>query len=286
MNKADTGSGREHAVDDGSTSEIGRGHLRDARDRSFAMYRYASSPQCRQWLRVFWIPVWNVPSGEVREQRVLTYPVCLLSITDSYARLLGPRTSAARMPLAGAGWAFGVMLRPSAGRPLLQADICTLTDRSADLAGVDLLADLVPAVRVIMASDPSGAEAHSAARQLVEERLPALGSPSGDAALADAVVARVEEDPGIATVAALSAAFNLHERTLQRICSRFLGVSPRWVIRQRRLQDAAAQLGSGGSLSELAARLGYADQAHFSRDFRAATGWTPGTFAAMARNPR
>ncbi|MCC3300276.1 helix-turn-helix domain-containing protein [Arthrobacter sp. zg-Y895] len=273
-------------MDDGSTREIGRGHLRDAHDRSFAMYRYPPSPGCRQWLRVFWIPVWHVPPGEVREQRILTYPVCLLSITASYARLLGPRTTAARMPLSGAGWAFGVMLRPSAGRPLLQADIGSLTDKHADLAGVRLLADLVPAVRGIMETDPTSAGAHAAGRQLLEDRLPALGNPSGEAALADALVARVEEDPRITTVAALRAAFDLHERTLQRICTRFLGVSPRWMIRQRRLQEAGAQLRSGGSLSELAAGLGYADQAHFSRDFRAATGWTPGAFAALARDSR
>lgn len=286
MNKTDTGSGRGHVLDDGSTGVIGRGHLRDARDQSFAMYRYPPSPQCRRWLRVFWIPVWDVPPGEVREQRILTYPVCLLSITASYARLIGPSTTAARMPLTGAGWAFGVMLRPSAGRRLLQADICSLTGKHADLAEVPLLADLVPVIRAIMESDPSSAEAHTAARQLLEERLPALGNPSGDAALADRIVALVEADPRITTVTALSAAFDLHERTLQRICSRFLGVSPRWIIRQRRLQEAAAQLSSGGSLSDLAARLGYADQAHFSRDFRAATGWTPGAFAALARDSR
>ena len=37
------------------------------------------------------------------------------------------------------------------------------------------------------------------------------------------------------------------------------------------------------SQSELAALLGYADQAHFTRDFSRVTGTTPGRFAAAHR---
>lgn len=269
--------------DAGTPSEITRGHLQDPRDRSVTMYRYLPSPSCRSWLRVFWIPVWNVPAGEVREQRVLTYPVCLLSITGTYARLVGPQTVAARVPLSGSGWAFGVMLLPGTGHLLLGRDVSALTNRHLDLGSLPLLAPLVPAVRKVMGADPADAENHRAARKLVEACLPALGPLPEDAELVNALVERVEQDPEIATVASLCQAFGLQERTLQRLCSRYLGLSPRWLIRQRRLQEAGTQLRTGGSLGELALRLGYADQAHFSRDFRSATGWTPGEFAALAR---
>ena len=52
----------------------------------------------------------------------------------------------------------------------------------------------------------------------------------------------------------------------------------------RRLHEAAERLRTDDrSMSELAALLGYADQAHFTRDFSRVTGTTPGRFAAQHR---
>ena len=45
----------------------------------------------------------DVPAAEVREQRILTYPTCMVSITAAYARLVGPTTAAARVELSGSG---------------------------------------------------------------------------------------------------------------------------------------------------------------------------------------
>ena len=67
---------------------------------------------------------------------------------------------------------------------------------------------------------------------------------------------------------------------------RFAGVSPVWVIRRYRLLDAAEAVREGQQVSwaDVAAGLGYADQAHLIRDFRAATGQTPAAYAeAQAR---
>jgi AraC-like DNA-binding protein len=62
---------------------------------------------------------------------------------------------------------------------------------------------------------------------------------------------------------------------------RHAGVSPAWVIRRYRLLEAAEAVRDGAPVSwaEVAAGLGYSDQAHLTRDFRAAIGRTPAEYA-------
>ena len=58
-------------------------------------------------------------------------------------------------------------------------------------------------------------------------------------------------------------------------------MTPKWLIQRRRLHDAVERLKAGlTSLADLASELGYADQAHFTHDFRTVTGLTPGEFLA------
>jgi len=88
-------------------------------------------------------------------------------------------------------------------------------------------------------------------------------------------------DRSILRVADVCDASGLDERALQRAFRACVGVSPKWVIQRYRLHEAAAQLRSSAppELAALAASLGYADQAHFSRDFKRMVGETPGAFA-------
>jgi AraC-like DNA-binding protein len=53
-------------------------------------------------------------------------------------------------------------------------------------------------------------------------------------------------------------------------------------VQRRRLHEAAERLSSAEppDLARVAVDLGYADQAHFTRDFRTVTGLTPGEYAA------
>ena len=81
------------------------------------------------------------------------------------------------------------------------------------------------------------------------------------------------------------------ERSLQRLVEQRLGLGPKWLVQRRRLHDAVEALKAGTtSLADVAADLGYTDQAHFTHDFRTVTGMTPGEFLrdqpAEVRPPR
>ena len=84
---------------------------------------------------------------------------------------------------------------------------------------------------------------------------------------------------------ALDAAMTV--RAVQRLFRRHVGASPKQVIRRLRLQQAArfVERGDAQSLADLALSLGYADQAHLARDFRAATGRSLRSFERRLDEP-
>ena len=100
--------------------------------------------------------------------------------------------------------------------------------------------------------------------------------------LVNRVVAFVESSSDVLRVAQVCAEFDLPERALQRLVHRRLGLTPKWLIQRRRLQEASERLRTRSTtLAEVASLLGYADQPHFIRDFSRVTGMTPGEFAAL-----
>ena len=257
--------------------DIERAHLRDPADRTFEIYRYAPPEELSCWIRRYWIPVWDVPDPAGREQKVLQYPVTLAVVSSTYAHFIGPQRGLSTNVLVGRGWAFGVMLAPAAGALLLGTSVSDLTDRRVPLETIAALAELPDRLRQIMTEDPSAVAAHEAGRRFVEDRLRRLGDPDQESRLVNALVTAVEDDPGLTSVGQLCERFGLTERTVQRLTARRLGLSPLWLIRRRRLHEAAERLRERPrNLADVAAELGYADQAHFSRDFRTATGMTPG----------
>jgi AraC-like DNA-binding protein len=94
------------------------------------------------------------------------------------------------------------------------------------------------------------------------------------------LVERMASDRSILRVEDVAAASGLDTRALQRCFRTHVGVSPKWVIQRYRLHEAAMQLARPDppTLAALAASLGYADQAHFGRDFQRAVGETPRSF--------
>lgn len=86
------------------------------------------------------------------------------------------------------------------------------------------------------------------------------------------------------TLADLAADFDVHPVYLARAFRRHYGRSIGETRRRLRVDDAVRKLASGHNcLSGLALELGYADQSHFTREFKRETGWTPGRFRDTAR---
>jgi AraC-like DNA-binding protein len=262
---------------------IERAHLKDPDDASHVLHRYPAEPEFDGFLERFWIPVWSVPAGREAPQRVLQYPVSLVVVAQDYARFYGVVSGLSTTTLTGTGWAVGVMCAPAAGALIAGGPMSRYTDRHVDVGevlgatGVELTAR----VREAMAADPTAPAAHRAAMAAFGDALRPFLPVDDDGALVNRIVAFVESDREVTRVAQVCERFALSERALQRLVQRRLGLTPKWLIQRRRLQEAAERLRTGpAGLGDVAALLGYADQAHFTRDFARVTAMTPGEFAA------
>ena len=265
---------------------IERAHLKDPRDVSHVMSRYPADPEFAGLLQRFWIPVWSVPPGQEAPQQVLQYPVALIVVSPEYARFYGVVSSLSTTTLAGTGWAVGVMCEPAAGALIAGGSMAGYTDRYVDVGDVlgTAGARLTDRVRAAMAPDPADAGGHAAAIGAFGEALRPFLPVDDEGELVNRLVAFVESRSDVTRVAQVCAEFDLSERALQRLVQRRLGLTPKWLVQRRRLQEAAERLRTGGTpLGEVAAVLGYADQPHFIRDFAKVTSMTPGEFAARYR---
>ncbi|MHB1137952.1 MAG: helix-turn-helix domain-containing protein [Microthrixaceae bacterium] len=279
---------RSRSADDpvAPADRLQRAHLVAPDDRSHTLHRSPAPADLAELVQWFWVPVWSVRPGREAVQQVLQYPCALIVVTEEYARFGGVATGLSTTVLRGDGWAVGVLLQPAAGSLLCGGSMAGFTDRHVELAelfGADGAA-FAAALRATMArgaAHDAGARAHAvaAAGEFCRRALPV----DDEGRLVNRVVAYVEEHHEVVRVAQLAEHFGCSERSLQRLVRRRLGLTPKWLIQRRRLQEASLRLRAhepARTLADLAAELGYADQAHLVRDFRTVTGSTPAAFAA------
>jgi AraC-like DNA-binding protein len=247
--------------------------------------RYWPGEAAAVFVRHYWVPRWSLPTGTTVRQDILEYPTANLVVEQDAAALYRARRGRSARVLAGTGWAFGVLLRPGSARGLLGSSL-----RAApaviplDALTVPGLQDAIGRIRSSMKTGDDLAAVETFEAWLDRN----AATPGDDAALVDAIVDAVENDRGLARVEDLADRFGLGMRHLQRLVAGHIGFGPKWLIQRHRLQEAAAVLRSGDapSLADLAAELGYADQAHFGREFKAVVGATPGAYLAEAATAR
>lgn len=260
--------------------KIDRAHLRDTAGFSPPIYRYPSGATLTGVVQRFWIPVWDLPAGTTTTQRVLQYPSTQVVVADTYQRLYGVATGLSEITLAGSGWAVGAMLEPGAGHLVLGRPVSEVTDDWVELE--PLLPGLAEQVRSVMARDPHAESSHRAAIEVMARAVERFAPVDEEGRLMTELTAWVEGSDEITQVADICERYAISERSLQRLTRRRVGLSPKWLIQRRRLHRASEELrGSPVTIAEVAVRLGYADQAHFTRDFRRVTGMTPTEFVAQ-----
>jgi AraC-like DNA-binding protein len=256
-----------------------RGVLRpeDAAGR-FTLARPAPSAALAPFVDYHWIVRWDLRGEPDFEQTILPHPNVHLAFEDSAAGIFGVVGGLFTRRLSGLGKALGVRFRPGGFRPFWGASVSQLNGRVVP-AG-QLFGPAVERTRkMIMDQDVGDREMVSHAEALLCAFLP---EPDPAAEQAAELVALITGDPALRRVSQLSAASGLTVRSLQRLFAEYVGVSPKWVMRRARLHEAALHADSGDPVdwAQLAADLGYADQAHLTRDFTSTLGAPPTQYAS------
>ncbi|MEV4411920.1 AraC family transcriptional regulator [Catellatospora sp. NPDC049609] len=230
----------------------------------------------------YWFIDWDL--DEPYEQHVVGHPsvnlVVMRATADEAvtAEVSGVSRSLFSIKLADRGWVRGVQFRPGAFPAFSGASPAPLTDRRVPLARV--LPSIGPLDALVEAAAEPDAGDRAAAAVLDGLLLGLCPEPDAAARLAMELVDRVRHDRGVRRVDDLAHGAGLSTRSLQRMFTEHVGVGPKWVILRYRLHEAIERAAGDVDWAQVAAELGYSDQAHLVREVTAAIGVSPAAYAA------
>lgn len=225
----------------------------------------------------WWCSTWSMPPGQCSAQELLAFPASNLAFEEDGVRYWGPTTRRSTRVLVGDGWVLGALLRPAAV-PAFTQQPAACRDDSVSVGAPDLHATVQESV-----NDLAGVVGE--VETWLAER---VGTLSDEAHQANRLAELAITDPAITTVADLADALGVSTRTLNRLTTRYVGLSPYAMIRRRRLQEAVEWIREHPSdaLADIASRFGFVDQAHLSREARTLLGLTLTKYRRRAIQPR
>jgi AraC-like DNA-binding protein len=242
----------------------------------------------RPFVERYWSVRWDRTGRPGYRSQVLGHPCVNVSIESGDRPRFGFGMPAAlvhgvagrrfEVDLVGAGRVTAAKFRPGGftaftGRVVARDTVVPLTDQLG-IPGGRLLSTVL--------AEPDD-EARAAA--LDAALVPVAPEPAPDYLELLDLLAQMLTDRSLIRVEEVAARAGIGIRALQRLFATYVGIGPKAVLARYRLHDAVAALDSGevADLAGLAAALGWFDQAHFSRDFRAAVGTSPSEYLQQAQ---
>src|SRR5919197_8292 len=246
----------------------------------FRLDRYLPAEDLASTVEHHWIVRWDLPAGERHAQDVLPYPSVHVVLERGGSLVRGVTTGRFTRLIEGRGMVHGIKFRPGAFRPFLDRPVSAISDQVVALGA--LFGEEARALEEAVLDAPDDDTRVETADAFLRGR---ASAPDDAGRLAGRIVAAIEQDRAIVRVDDVARRFEVGARSLQRLFREHVGVSPKWVIKRFRLHEALEQVSAGRAVDwpELALALGYFDQAHFIRDFKAMVGEPPGDYARRSR---
>lgn len=249
-----------------------------------ARYDHAApAPGLQRWVDRYWSVTWDLPPGTQHLVTTLDDPAVHLTREWGGVRregadgagtwITGPVTDGRfEVTQHGRGGVVGVRFRLAGTTAFPSGQPAAVRDRTVPVG--QWLGPELPEL-------PDLPDTAGRAAPLLDAWLLALAPRDAPGYMDFLALLDLLENPAVTSTAELERRSGLGLRALQRRFRRFLGVGPKRMIVRSRVMDAVAAIDRGDPrpLADLAQDLGWYDQPHFLRDFRAVTGTTPTAYA-------
>ena len=227
------------------------------------------SPALAPFVEHFWIIRWDGALGHYDSPEVMHRPYVDIFLSAQESGIQGTFRGKRTYSAAGSGRILGIRFRPGAFHGFWPGEMADLQDKVLPLARVFPWAD-ASGVRVILALDDDAA---------IAAMMGHLSPPAPDETilLINQIIAAVETEEDLRTVADVARVFGKSDRWLQQTFRDYLGIGLKWLLQRKRLIAAAAEIRASEDpdWADIAYGLGYASQQHFITDFRTVLGATP-----------
>ncbi|AZK48068.1 helix-turn-helix domain-containing protein [Paenibacillus lentus] len=240
----------------------------------FSITRHAPSDSLRFFIQHYWLVDWDLRGQPPYTQEVLQHPGVNVVFQPGNSYICGIESKKSLNILQDKGQIVGILFRPGAFHSYFKASVSTLTDQIVNIS--DYFSLDINSFEKQLFSLQNQDEKIKFVEQLLQQNMPEHDKTVD---LLNEVVDKIIYNADITKVEHLVDQFEISKRTLQRLFQQYIGVSPKWVIRRYRMHEAVELIERGVDITQLAMDLGYFDQAHFSKDFKAAIGKSPKQYA-------
>ncbi|MBM7567602.1 helix-turn-helix domain-containing protein [Paenibacillus sacheonensis] len=265
-----------------------RGILKaEAARGKFALNRFEPSPDLAPYIGNYWTVRWDLRGQAPYSQTILSYPNINMSFerdhNGAFAGVHGIPKRTYTRHLQDEGEVLGIKFKPGGFYPFWKQPAALLT--GGVLALRDIFGEEAREAESRLFAEETDEGKVRIAEAFLRSRLP---EPDDNIPLVDSVVQQVIDNRDITKVEDLADMFHLNVRSMQRLFNRYVGVSPKWVIQRFRLQEAAELIEKNGipDWVSLSQSLGFYDQAHFIKSFKAIVGKSPEEYSRdLGRSP-
>jgi AraC-like DNA-binding protein len=240
-------------------------------EREVRFSTYPPPVDLAPFIEHFWTIAWDKAGAPYNSEEVMHRPYVDVFVSAEQSGIQGTFRGKRTYVAAGSGRIIGIRFRPGAFHTFWGGALADLQDQILDLAQVFPEATDQYLEHLLSLDDQVAVDDLV---KLVRAKQPL---PDANIELINEIIAAIETDESLQTVAAVAKAFSRSERGLQQLFQDYIGLGLKWLLQRHRLLAAAKQIRESDqpNMVNIAYDLGYSSQQHFITDFKLVVGKTP-----------